>query len=1017
MNDRTPRPTQTRGKGKKASNSSKGRNKAVLPPRPAAEVHVDAHCVFGADAASNVGDRLGLVLDGALVATDVVGDGGAFRIGLPPHSLGLTLEVLHVETGRSLTPAPLSLGAVHRIEWLGWSCSGGVISGAFRVAAPPDASDEAVLLVQALKGDALFLQAFAKAEIETGGEAASGTVFRFSGFVHRLLNQSETVIILPIVAGMQLNEPLRLAASDIGFIGHVDATDQPMAQGWAINLTDPARRAEIELRLNGRVVGTTTADIHRDDLMLLGLSDGASGFRLAFPPDIDRRMAMEVRAFIAGTEAELVDSPYIVPALPAVLGYFDAVYGPFAGGWAVNMIDPGTPLKVEAVCDGEVIGTGFANLYRGDVESAGLPTPWCGFRIALANPLSALLDRDIVVRVVGTDEVIDGSPRQVTRNNNMVRFLSRGASIAPASLQRLARRMTMETAATRISIIMPIYNTKREWLLEAVNSVLGQWSANWELICVDDGSTEPHVSEILTALSRHDARVRVIRSPGNMGIAGATNLGLRAARGAYVAYMDHDDFLEPDAVHKLALAAQQTGADLIYSDEVVTSEEIDSVLEVRARPAFSHDYYLSHPYFVHLVCVKTSLAHALGGWDERLSISGDVDFVLRAIERAETVAHVPAVLYRWRTHGASAGHQKLALVTETTTAILNRHLERLGRKATASPGLGFNQFRVDWEDDGGEVLIIIPTRNRVDLLRKCIDSIEKTSKGANYRIVVIDHQSTDKKTLAYLKKISVRHTIMPYSGIFNYAKMNNVAARLHGGDAKHILFLNNDVEAFEDGWMQRLRSLSARPEVGAVGPMLLYGNNLVQHAGVLIAFNGAADHAFKMVDAFTSTKERARRLGYNCSLTALRDFSAVTAACVMIRHEVFKEVGGFDERFVIGFNDTDLCLRIGEAGYKVLYDGYSVLYHHESATRIESKSVDHPEDDARLRTRWARFFKDGDPFYSKLLAPKGMDHVLRQDDGCKGRMTARVVRLRPPHPPTVPPRRGRTKRKIVSNDA
>jgi GT2 family glycosyltransferase len=396
---------------------------------------------------------------------------------------------------------------------------------------------------------------------------------------------------------------------------------------------------------------------------------------------------------------------------------------------------------------------------------------------------------------------------------------------------------------------------------------------------------------------------------------------------------------------------------------------------------------------VHMVAVRTALARSLKGWDEQLTISNDIDFVLRVIERAVAVAHVPAVLYRWRTHTTSTGHSKASEVMETMTGILNRHFERLGlTKAKASRGLGFNEFRIDWEDDGGEVLIVIPTRNRADLLRPCIESVERTADGANCRILVVDHESTDPETLDYLKVVSERHSVMPYKGVFNYAKINNAAVRAHGGDAKYLLFLNNDIEAIEPGWIQRLRSLAGRPEVGIAGPLLLYPDRHVQHAGVLMGFNGAAEHVGKFAAAYDENGQRNN--GYNCILTSVRDYSAVTAACMLMRHDIFREVGGFDENFVVGFNDTDLCLRIREAGYKVLFDGHTALFHHESQTRLESASLAHPEDDERLRSRWRAFFKEGDPFYSPLLEPYGTDHTLRVDNPCPTKMNPRVVKLK-----------------------
>ena len=451
-----------------------------------------------------------------------------------------------------------------------------------------------------------------------------------------------------------------------------------------------------------------------------------------------------IQAFIAGTETELIESPRVLPPLPPIVGSFDHIAGNCFVGWALNHAAPLTPLAIEVICENEVIASGVADRPRDDVAKAGLPTGRCGFRVMLQRPLAAMINKDIYVRDTLSKMNLSGSPQRIDQNDALVRFLTRANTAKAAVRQRLARRMTAETTGITITIIMPVYNTRRDWLIEALDSVMGQWSAGWELICVDDGSTQPHVRALLDAARHRDPRVRVIYLPSNVGIGRAVNLGIEAAQGDYVAFMDHDDVLEPDAVHKLAKAALTTGAELIYSDEVLVGEDMELVLEVRARPAFSYDYYLSHPYFVHMVAVRTALARALKGWDEQLTISNDIDFVLRVIERAVTVAHVPAVLYRWRTHTASTGHRKASEVMETMTGILNRHLERLGRtKAKASRGLGFNEFHIAWEDDGGEVLIVIPTRNRADLLRPCIESIERTAEGANCRILVIDHELTD----------------------------------------------------------------------------------------------------------------------------------------------------------------------------------------------------------------------------------------------------------------------------------
>ncbi|MGI4955668.1 MAG: glycosyltransferase family 2 protein [Janthinobacterium lividum] len=1014
--------TKTRGaetpaKGKRPAGS--GRVTALPPASASPRLHLrpaEIRIEFPAGGPA-LPASVALLIDGRMTAIaevtaggtgqDSAHDGSRASLALPPWAFGQDARIVSVPDGAELASLP-DFAGLRSITDVQWGASPGGITGRFTVTgelAPPAATP---IRVEVIEAGLVFAGGFAVA----GEDGAHG----FTLPLPRLPRIGVPFSLSLRLSGMATGPALTLPIEACGFAGYVEESNQPFVQGWLADLADPARIVTVEVSAGDQVIWSGPADIPRDDIRAFGMSDGLAGYRVPLPKAVKRDRPVTIAARIAGTATHLVNSPYVLPALPPYAGYFDALEDPFAGGWVVNMHHPDVPLAVEAICDGEVIGSGLADLFRGDVEKAGMPAARCGFRFIMERPVAELYGKDVYVRIAGTSEVLNGSPQQLNQNHNIVRFLGRRDAVAAPTLERLVRRMSHQAAGCVVSILMPVFNTRRDWLIAALNSVLGQWSPHWELICVDDGSTERHVAEVLDAAVRHDRRIRVMRSPGNLGIAKAINFGLRAANGEYVAFMDHDDVLEPDAIHRMASAARRTDADLLYSDEAITTSDIDSIVEVRARPAFSYDYYLSHPYFVHLICARTEIARQIGGWDETLSISADVDFVLRMIERSTTVTHVPGVLYRWRTHETSTGHTKQAQVTDTMLGVLNRHLARQQLSATATPGLRYNEYRIDWADDGGEVLIIIPTKNRVDLLKVAIDSIEKTSAGENYRIVVIDHESTDKRTVKYLRSIAGRHTVMPYSGPFNYALMNNLAVKTHGGDAKYVLFLNNDVEAREQGWLPRLRSLAARPGVGAVGCLLLYGDDRIQHAGVLMAFSGAADHAMKFKDAYLS--KGARHPGYNCNLTVVRDYSAVTAACLMVPRNVLRAVKGFDEKFVIGFNDTDLCLRIGAAGYKVLYDGFTVLYHHESATRTTTNEVDHPEDDARLRQRWARLFKDGDPFYSPLLAPRGTDHTLRDDAGCKGRMKPRAqglsfngpvpkpvaIERSPAKPPKVPAR-------------
>jgi GT2 family glycosyltransferase len=511
---------------------------------------------------------------------------------------------------------------------------------------------------------------------------------------------------------------------------------------------------------------------------------------------------------------------------------------------------------------------------------------------------------------------------------------------------------------------MPVYNPRADWLREALESVVQQWCGAWELICVDDASSEAHVREILAEYAVRDVRIRPLYLEENGGISYATNRGIAAARGDYIAFMDHDDVLEPEAVWRMLDAAEHSPS-LIYSDEAVTGQSTSIIRHIVARPAFSYDYYLSTPYFVHFVAVWRELAVAVAGLNETMKISADVDFVLRVLEKSATVAHVPAVLYRWRMHESSTGHARMAEVTKATLGALNGHLQRLGVRAVASEGLAFNGYRIDYEDDPSSTLIIIPTKNRFDLLRRAISSILATTSRENVDIMVIDHDSEEKALKDYLRSNDIIQTIS-YSGPFNFAKMNNAAVSVAARHYKYLVFCNNDIEALEPGWLEHMRGLCARSDVGVVGATLLYPDETIQHSGVVMGLLPLADHAHKFKPYMrTETK---RNVGYNYSLIAIREYSAVTAACMMMRREVFDAVGGFDEEFAVGFNDTDLCLRVGTAGYKVLVDPYAVLYHHESATRARTAQIDHPGDAARLRRRWSSLLQSGDPFYSPLLS-------------------------------------------------
>jgi len=793
----------------------------------------------------------------------------------------------------------------------------------------------------------------------------------------------EAVLRLRIGGQPQATPSLAISQESLGYGGCIDGADSDHVAGWAIDRRHADKALALELVIDGQKVAQIQAGAPREDLRDQGFGTTAHGFSAPLPLAADPTARRRIGVRIAGTSTELAGSPIIIDPAPKLTGCFDRLHGTAAHGWAFDHSRPDEKLTVELVTmSGAVVGHTIANDFRGDLLLAELGNGFCAFKIDFAGQFEKLLGQALAVRVAGTNNVLPGSPRIVAQNPNFARFAKRRHAIKPGVLPRLKRALSYRAHGQGLSIIMPVFNPTRQFLVEALESVRTQWCEAWELICVDDGSTAPHVKEVLARYAKSDARIRILRSPQNVGIAKAINFGLRAARHEFVGFMDHDDVLEPDAVWQVLRASRTTGADLLYSDEVLTTENINEFIEFRLRPAFSHDYYLSHPYFVHFICCRTALARSLGGWDETMPISADVDFTLRMIEVAQLITHVPAVLYRWRTHANSAGHAKQESVMTATRGAIQRHLDRLDLGGRVRDGVWFNQFITDWPDPGGRVLIVIPTKNKGDFLRKAIESIERTTPPGDYRIVVIDHQSDESETRAYLNEIATRHEILPYRGEFNFSRMNNLAVRKFAADCEFVLFLNNDVEATGKFWIERLRSLAARPGIGAVGPLLMYGDHRVQHAGVILGFNNSADHALRLQDIWLDTAGK-RNLGYNCSLTSVRDFSAVTAACMMLRKSVFEQVGGFDEEFAIGFNDTDFCLRLINAGYRVLYDGTTLLYHYESATRADTKQVLHPEDTTRMVQRWGKILHGGDPWYHPMLSLITQDHVPREDKFCR----------------------------------
>jgi GT2 family glycosyltransferase len=516
-----------------------------------------------------------------------------------------------------------------------------------------------------------------------------------------------------------------------------------------------------------------------------------------------------------------------------------------------------------------------------------------------------------------------------------------------------------------VSILTPVYDIREEWLRACIESVRAQVYDRWELCLVDDASTRPHVWRVLQEYGALDPRIRVERSERNGGIVAASARCLALAQGQFVALLDHDDELAPEALFEVARAiGENPQLDVLYSDE--------DKLDTRGRreepffkPDWSPDLLLSYNYACHLSVIRRSLAVEVGGFRDGFDGSQDHDLLLRATERARSVGHVPKVLYHWRKVPGStaAAHDAKPAAFEASRRAVEDALARRGIAGVATmPSPGVVRVRREIADPP-LVSIIVPTRDRSDLMRTLVDSLESKTAYRNWELVVIDNASSELESVAYLAELGRRHRVVRDESPFNWSAINNLGVRSAAG--RVLLFLNNDIEVRDGEWLDALVEHAVRPEVGAVGAKLLYPNGTIQHAGVVLGIGAVAGHAFKHFPGDST--------GYFGQGAAIRNVSAVTGACLMVRRDAFDEVGGFDERLRVAFNDIDFCLKLRARGYLNIYTPYATLVHHESATR---KALHPPADEALMLERW-RDVLANDPFYSPHLTREHEDYSIR----------------------------------------
>lgn len=510
-----------------------------------------------------------------------------------------------------------------------------------------------------------------------------------------------------------------------------------------------------------------------------------------------------------------------------------------------------------------------------------------------------------------------------------------------------------------VSFITPVFNPPEIILRETIDSVLQQTYENWELCIADASIGNSEIRNLLRSYVEQDPRIKVKYLEQNDGISGNSNYGLELADGDFIAILDHDDTLAPNTLFEVVRELNENPeTDLIYFDE----DKLSADGQLRKNPWFKPDWspelLLSANYLMHSV-IRRQLVTDVGGFEPSLDGAQDWDLIFRCIERTENIIHIPKILYHWREIEGSAASNLLAKpwVFENQLRAVRAHLKRIGIEDGEayfhSPGF----VRVRWPVKDSKVSIIIPTRDRVELLRRCVTSIIEKTEYNNYEIVIVDNESGEEGTLRYLDKLEKYPNIriIRFDGEFNFSAANNLGAEHATGEV--LLFLNNDVEILENDWLEEMVRWAEREEVGIVGAKLLYPNGDIQHAGVIIGMQGHASHVF-----MGSLEKQTGPFG---SVDWYRDYSAVTGACMMIREELFDRLGGFDEGYQLVFSDVELCKRIEGAGHRIIYNPFVRLRHHEGGSRGQHI----PAEDIHLGYQHLKeSVVTGDPYFNPNLS-------------------------------------------------
>ncbi len=584
----------------------------------------------------------------------------------------------------------------------------------------------------------------------------------------------------------------------------------------------------------------------------------------------------------------------------------------------------------------------------------------------------------IEFKINGLKGVIKKTKGKLTKKSKNRKFIKK------TFLTVEEERMQKETKFPRdikISIVVPLYNTPKKYLNEMIDSVIAQTYGNWEL-CLADGSDSEHaqVRDWVMEYCEKDARVKYSRLAKNLGISGNTNACIEMATGSFIALFDHDDILHPGVLYEVMKEICEKDADFVYTDEATfEGSDITNIITFHFKPDFAIDNLRANNYICHFSVFKASLLETTGLFRDEYNGSQDHDMILRLTSVAKKVCHIPKLLYYWRSHPASVASDinSKSYAIDAGKRAVEDHLKTFGLEAEVESSKAFPTiFRINYKlKSEPMVSILIPNKDHVADLTKCIDSILDKSTYTNYEIIIIENNSKEDRTFAYYKYLENYDNIriVKFEHSFNYAAINNFGAGFAKGE--YLMLLNNDTEVITPEWMEEMLMYGQRNDVGAVGAKLYYNDDTIQHAGVVIGLGAhrAAGHSH-----YGIPKEN---LGYMGRLYYAQNLSAVTGACLLVKKSLYDELNGLDEKFTVAFNDVDFCLRIREKELLIVFTPYAELYHYESKSRgfenTEEKKLRFEKEVKLFRDRWKDILDAGDPYYNPNFSLDSADFTIR----------------------------------------